>query len=95
MRLSPDRSARSLREQRIDKEGAIAIAEGLEVKGSLTELNLEYNGIGPEGAAAIAKGLTDNGSLTQVLAFSLESAIAIFCIILHSSIFALLVCHAA
>ena len=66
MRLSPDRSARSLQQQQIDKEGAIAIAKGLEVKGSLTELNLAVNDLGPEGAKAIAKGLSNNGSLTKL-----------------------------
>ena len=50
-------------------EGITAIAEALKVTGSLTELKLDYNGIGSEGAIAIAKGLSDNGSLTEVLDF--------------------------
>ena len=54
-----------------------------------------YKAYTAEGITAIAEALKVTGSLTQVLAFSLKSAIAIFCIILHSSIFALLVCHAA
>ena len=47
------------------------------------------------GVKALADSLAVNGSLTKVLAISLESAIAILCFIVHSSIFALLVCHAA
>ena len=64
-------------------------------KPNQTEASFYNQGLKPADALLIAADLRVHGSLTQVLAFSLESAIAIFCIILHSSIFALRVCHAA
>ena len=78
----------------IDQAGSLELIAAMKGK-SMASIGMARCELGLEGAKAMAELVSVTGSLTQVLAFSLESAIAIFCIILHSSIFALLVCHAA
>ena len=50
----------------IGDKGTTAIAQGLAVNASLTELSLHGNNIGDPGAIAIAKALEVNASLTTL-----------------------------
>ena len=59
-------SDRSLYNNQIGDQGAMAIGEALKVNGALTSLWLAENKIGDQGATAIAKALVVNGALTNL-----------------------------
>ena len=54
---------RSLRNNKIGDQGAIAIGEALKVNGALTKLFLNRNSFGDQGAIAIGEALKVNGAL--------------------------------
>eukprot|EP00984_Skeletonema_dohrnii_P008654 scaffold3211_cov91-Skeletonema_dohrnii-CCMP3373.AAC.7 len=55
-----------LLDNKIGKEGAIALAEALKENTTLTTLTLGWNGIDKEGAIALAEALKENTTLTAL-----------------------------
>jgi hypothetical protein len=54
------------REDPIDAEGAIALADALKENKLVTDVNLSWNEIGAEGASALADALKVNTSVTNI-----------------------------